>query len=411
MKANQVRQTFIDFFKSKEHHFAPPAPVVIYDDPTLLFTNAGMNQFKDMFLGTGKREYTRAVNSQASIRVSGKHNDLEEVGKDTYHFTLFEMLGNWSFGDYGKKEAIVWAWELLTEVYKLPKDKLYATVYKTDDEAALFWEDVTDINPAHILRFGAKDNFWEMGKMGPCGPSSELHIDRGQDACDRSHVDDHTCKVNGNCARYIELWNLVFIQQERLKNGQLKDLPQMHIDTGAGLERISAYLQGVVSAYETDLFKPILDKVVELSGQPYKDGPQGMPHRVMADHIRTLCFAISDNVMPSNEGHGYVLRRILRRAMRYASQLGFNEPVMYLLVEPVIEVMGGYFENLVSRKDFIETVIKAEEESFLKTLETGTQLFNQIVAEQTSHGEKLIGGEQAFKLYDTYGFPIDLTQI
>lgn len=410
MKSEAVRAEFIAFFKSKAHTFVPGSPVAPQNDPTLLFTNAGMNQFKDVFLGQGSRDYTRAVNSQVCVRVSGKHNDLEDVGMDTTHLTSFEMLGNWSFGDYYKKESITWAWELFTSVFKLPKDKLYATVYRTDQESADLWKSETEINPAHVLFFGEKENFWEMGEIGPCGPCSELHLDRGPDACDKQGT-DHTCEVNGVCARYIELWNLVFIQYNREKDGQLVDLPAKHVDTGAGLERLVAYLQGTFSNYNTDLFIPIIKKIESITGISYSEGIEGMPHRVLADHARTLVFAISDNVMPSNEGRGYVLRRLLRRGLRYASKLGIQRPIIHELVDPIVEVLGSHFTSLKQRADFIKTVIEAEEVQFLKTLHSGIKLFDDVANAVEKSGKSQISGADAFKLYDTFGFPIDLTQV
>ena len=409
MKIQEVRQKFIEFFQQKDHEFAAPSPVVPQNDPSLLFTNAGMNQFKDVFLGAGTRPYTRAVNSQVCIRVSGKHNDLEDVGLDTTHHTLFEMLGNWSFGDYYKREAIQWAWELFTQVYGLPKAALYATIYETDDESGELWKKITDINPAHILKFGNKDNFWEMAQTGPCGPCSEIHLDRGADHCDKKET-PHTCSVNGICARYIELWNLVFIQYERQEDGSLLDLPQKHVDTGAGLERIVAYLQHTASNYETDLFEPIIKKIETLTGIPYSDGIQGMPHRVIADHIRTLTFGIADNILPSNDGRGYVLRRILRRGLRYAQKLNITQPILYKLVGSVIDAMGSYYDYLPKRKDFIENVIKSEEEGFLKTLTSGVLHFQNVVDSLVNNSDT-IPGKEAFKLYDTFGFPIDLTEL
>ncbi len=412
MTGHQIREAFIRFFLDKGHTFAKPSPVVLHDDPTLLFTNAGMNQFKDVFLGKGSRPYVRAANSQVCIRVSGKHNDLEDVGKDTHHLTLFEMLGNWSFGDYGKKEAITWAWELYTTVFNLPKPDLYATVYETDDESFALWKDLTDINPHHVLRFGKKDNFWEMGETGPCGPCSEIHLDRGTKACDKLSTPGHVCSVNGDCARFIELWNLVFIQSERLQDGSLIDLPAKHVDTGAGLERLTAYLQNSYSTYGTDLFTPILAKIENLVGTPYPDDLEaGMAFRVIADHCRTLTFGIADNVLPSNEGRGYVLRRLLRRAMRYGKQLGLNEPFLYQLVDPVVSTMGDYYDHLPKRQAFIETVIQAEEEAFLKTLQSGLSHFASVLTRLKSQNGTAISGSDAFKLYDTYGFPIDLTQL
>lgn len=410
ISSREIRQLFLDFFVEKAHTSVKPSPVVPQNDPTILFTNAGMNQFKDVFLGTGKRDYTRAVNSQVCIRVSGKHNDLEEVGMDTYHHTLFEMLGNWSFGDYYKKEAILWAWELMTERFKLPKDKLYATIFESDDESGDLWKSITDIQPDHVMKFGKKDNFWEMAETGPCGPCSEIHIDRGEGTCDRQHDPGHVCQVNAGCSRFIELWNLVFIQYDRQADGALVELPAKHVDTGMGFERIVSCLQHKSSNYDTDVFQPLIQTIAQLTGHPYVEAT-GMPHRVLADHIRTLTFAIADNVIPSNEGRGYVLRRILRRAMRYAKQLGVTGPFVYQLVAPVVESMNDYFDYLPKRQSFIESLIKAEEESFLATLDTGISLFDQLVSALKEKGETRISGADACKLYDTYGFPIDLTQV
>ncbi len=325
ISSKEIRQQFIDFFLNKGHIFVPSSPVIPEDDPTLLFANAGMNQFKSIFLGQKEITYKRVVNSQKCIRAGGKHNDLEEVGKDGYHHTFFEMLGNWSFGDYYKKEAISWAWELLTEVWKIPKDKLYATVYKTDTEAFDIWKQETDIDPTHISYFDDKDNFWEMGETGPCGPCSEIHIDRGISHCTRQNEPGHICKINGGCSRFIELWNLVFIQYNREADKTLSPLKNKFVDTGAGFERLAQVLQDKNSNYETDLFMPLINKIEELSGVDYTQ-ETGMPHRVIADHIRCLCFALADGGFPSNEGRGYVLRRILRRAARYGRLLGFAEP-------------------------------------------------------------------------------------
>ena len=411
MTSKEIRQSFIDFFKKYDHKFVPSSPVVPFDDPTLLFTNAGMNQFKNISLGLETREYKRAANTQKCIRVSGKHNDLEEVGKDTYHHTFFEMLGNWSFGDYYKKEAIAWAWELLTEVWGLPKDKLYATVFREDDEAEKLWKEVTDIDPSHISRFDEKDNFWEMGEVGPCGPCSEIHIDLGPEACDKQHVPGHVCAVNGGCARFIELWNLVFIQYNREEDGTLVELPAKHVDTGMGFERIVAVLQNVKSNYDTDLFVPIIEKIVEFSGKPYSSGADGIAHRVIADHVRALTFAIADGALPSNEGRGYVLRRILRRAARYARTLDLHEPVIYKLVPTVVDIMGDAFPEIKEKHQYVSMVIKAEEESFGNTLDRGIELFEKLAEDYEKRGEKQISGKDVFKLYDTYGFPKDLTRL
>ena len=406
MKSSDIRDQFLQFFKHKQHQIVAASPIVLHNDPTLLFVNAGMNQFKDVFLGEGDRTYTRCVNSQPCIRVSGKHNDLEEVGQDTYHLTSFEMLGNWSFGDFYKKEIIPWAWEFVTEVLNIPKDTIYATVFETDAESESLWISSTDIDPKKVLRFGKKDNYWEMGDVGPCGPCSELHVDRGPTACDKQET-DHVCQVNGECARYIELWNLVFIQSERCSDGSLKPLPATHVDTGAGLERLTAYKQGVNSIYDTDLFVPIIKKIEALTGIPYKDTHDGMPFRVIADHIRTLVFAISDNVMPSNEGRGYVLRRLLRRAMRYARQLGVKTPLLYAIVPTVLDVMGHAYPKLTQRLTLITDVIQAEENSFIRTLDAGLVMLEK----ELNATKDVLSGEQAFTLYDTYGFPIDLTAL
>lgn len=409
MTSQEIRKQYLQFFEERDHKFVRSAGVVPFDDPTLLFTNAGMNQFKGIFLETETRDYKRAVNSQKCIRVSGKHNDLEEVGRDTYHHTFFEMLGNWSFGDYYKEEAIKWAWELFTEVWKIPKDKLYATVYKTDDEAFDLWANVTDIPKNHILRFGDKDNFWEMGETGPCGPCSELHVDIGGD--EDIHGSHPELGVNTDNPRFMELWNLVFIQNFRDADGSLTDLPNKHVDTGAGLERIVAYLQGKDSNYDTDLFTPILDKISEISDKPYDAGDAGVNHRVIADHVRMLTFSISDGALPSNDGRGYVLRRILRRAARFGRNLGMNDAFIYQLVPTVVEVMGDAYPELKERVPFIQKVIKSEEDSFSKTLDRGLQIFSGIVDETTSSKSKTISGEHVFKLYDTYGFPADLTNL
>ncbi|MEJ2050215.1 MAG: alanine--tRNA ligase, partial [Calditrichota bacterium] len=411
--SKEIRQDFIRFFEDKGHTFVPSASVIPQDDPTLLFTNAGMNQFKDVFLEIGTRPYKRAVNSQKCIRVSGKHNDLEEVGHDTYHHTFFEMLGNWSFGDYYKKEAIVWAWELLTGIWKLPKDKLWATVYNDDDEAGEIWKNLTEVPREQVLRFGEKDNFWEMGDTGPCGPCSEIHIDLGPDFCDKSKIKNHKCQVNGNCGRFIELWNLVFIQYNRDASGNLHPLPAKHVDTGMGFERVVAVLQKVPSNYDSDLFMPIINRIEEISGLKYHAIPeeQKVVFRVISDHIRMLTFAISDGALPSNEGRGYVLRRILRRAARYARKLNMTEPFIYELVPVVVKVMSDAFPEIRQREQHVMDVIQAEEDNFNKTLDRGLDIFADIIKQLKQKDEKLIPGKDAFRLYDTYGFPLDLTRI
>ncbi len=430
ISSNQIRQQFLDFFKSRGHAIVPSASLVPDDDPTLLFTNAGMNQFKKVFLGLEKRDYARAADSQKVLRVSGKHNDLEEVGRDHFHHTFFEMLGNWSFGDYYKNEAIGWAWELLTSVWKLPKDRLYATVYEKDGESEELWKTRTDIDPSHVSRHGEKDNFWEMGETGPCGPCSEIHMDMGPGTCPLEGKGGHRCGVNADgCGRFIELWNLVFIQHDRQKDGTLRDLPARHVDTGMGFERVVRVLQGKASNYETDLLRPLVDKLQDLSGKEYsgsldsarlpKDN-MGMSFRAVADHARALTFAIGDGVMPSNEGRGYVIRRILRRAARHGRLLGLREPFLYKMSGKVVDIMGGAYPDLKQRHEHVAAVIKAEEERFGETLDNGLEFIKKIVERKKNIKttlipsqavlSNLISAEESFKLYDTYGFPIDLTQ-
>ncbi|MCG8342168.1 MAG: alanine--tRNA ligase [Chlorobiales bacterium] len=407
MRSSEIRQSFLDFFVQKAHTIVRSAPVIPAEDPTLLFTNAGMNQFKDVFLGKGSRPYKRAVDTQKCIRASGKHNDLEDVGRDTYHHTFFEMLGNWSFGDYYKKEAIAWAWELLTGVWKLPRERLYATVYKDDDESLEIWKRETDIDPGHIMKFDEKDNFWEMGETGPCGPCSEIHIDLTGDLTGGK-------LVNAGDHRVIELWNLVFIQYDRQQDGSLEPLPKKHVDTGMGFERITAVLQGKGSNYDTDIFGPLFDAVTSITGVAYRatlDGEQDIAMRVIADHARTLTFAITDGAVPGNEGRGYVLRRILRRAVRYARKLDCNQPMLYRLVGVVAETMGGVFPELKRQQDTVQRIIRSEEESFLVTLDRGIEIFSEITSELKASGRRTITGEDAFRLYDTYGFPLDLTRL
>ena len=413
MTSSEIRDSFLEFFKQHGHTVVPSSPVVPYDDPTLLFTNAGMNQFKDVFLATGKRSYTRAADTQKCIRVSGKHNDLEEVGRDTYHHTFFEMLGNWSFGDYYKKEAIEWAWELLTKVWKLPKDRLWATVYKDDDEAERYWKTGTDINPAHVLRFGEKDNFWEMGETGPCGPCSEIHMDRTPDGTATAEL------VNAGKPSVMEIWNLVFIQYNRDTTGKLTPLPAKHVDTGMGFERVCAVLQGKDSNYDTDVFTPLIKKIGELTGKPYNGSLQpalgreqseiDTAMRVVADHVRTLTFAIGDGALPSNEGRGYVLRRILRRAARFGRNLDMREPFIYQLVPTLVDSMSYVFPEIKANQEQIQRIIKGEEEGFNATLDRGLEIFESVIKE-IGHS-KTFPGEDAFQLYDTYGFPLDLTQL
>ncbi len=463
MTSREIRQQFLDFFKSKDHRIVQSSPVVPFDDPTLLFTNAGMNQFKDVFLGTGSREYKRAVDTQKCIRVSGKHNDLEEVGYDTYHHTFFEMLGNWSFGDYYKAEAIEWAWEILTEVWKLPKERLWATVFRTDDEAFELWKTKTGINPNHILRFDEKDNFWEMGETGPCGPCSEIHINFSNDY-------DNPKLVNAGVPECMEIWNLVFIQYNRDETGKLHELPAKHVDTGMGFERVCSILQKKNSNYDTDVFTPLINEISKISGIKYEKEEDKIPIRVIADHTRALTFAIADGANPGNDGRGYVLRRILRRAARYGRKLNLQKPFIYQLVNVLVETMGDVFPEIKEKKEFVEKVIKAEEESFNATLDKGLELFNDMAIDalewqcihenylfrinkyefinifkrseeeikgfwpKNDEGRNLIletywkdwspsnsrflfeeppkiSGEQVFMLYDTFGFPVDLIKV
>jgi len=409
MEAAKIRITFLEFFKEKEHDIVPSAPMVIRDDPTLMFTNAGMNQFKDVFLGTASRTEKRVADTQKCLRVSGKHNDLDEVGVDTYHHTMFEMLGNWSFGDYFKKEAIAWAWELLVDVYKLDKDRLYVTVFggdakdglSADEESEDYWK--THIAEDRILRCDKKDNFWEMGESGPCGPCSEIHVDLRSEK-DRADTDGLTL-VNQDHPEVIEIWNLVFIEFNRRANGNLESLPQRHVDTGMGFERLCMALQGKKSNYDTDVFVPLIEEISTISSKKYGNSEEtDIAIRVVADHLRAIAFAISDGQLPYRDGAGYVIRRILRRAVRYAySFLDFREPIICQLVPVLVDQMGAQFPELASQQEIIQNVIRDEETSFLKTLEQGMKKMQSISGE--------LSGSQAFELYDTFGFPIDLTQL
>ncbi|MBI2962755.1 MAG: alanine--tRNA ligase [Deltaproteobacteria bacterium] len=411
MTGDDVRQSFLDFFRARGHEIVPSASLVPAGDPTLLFTNAGMVQFKQVFLGAETRHNPRAADSQKCLRISGKHNDLEEVGRDTYHHTFFEMLGNWSFGDYYKREAIAWAWELLTALWKLPKDELWATVFTTDDEAVECWRTLTDIGPERILRFDEKENFWEMGETGPCGPCSEIHVDRGPEACDRRDVAGHACAVNGGCARYIELWNLVFIQYNRDERGELHELPQKHVDTGMGLERVTAVLQGVPGNYDADLLRDIIRFTEGLCAERYGGGGEtDVAFRVIADHGRAIAFTIADGVRPSNEGRGYVLRRILRRAARYGKNLGIETPFLSRVAGCVIERFGAAYPELRRHRDEIEEVVRAEEVRFGETLSRGGEILEEQAERLRRARRRVLPGDVAFKLYDTYGFPLDLTE-
>ena len=420
--AKQIRHEFVDFFKGKDHEIVPSSPIVPIGDETLLFANAGMNQFKDIFLGLAPARYPRVADSQKCLRVSGKHNDLEEVGKDTYHHTFFEMLGNWSFDDYFKAETIGWAWELFTKVWGIDPDRLWATVFAgdqadglpKDDEAAKLWPKVTPIPAERVLACSKKDNFWEMGETGPCGPCSEIHIDLGPDRCDMKNVPGHECRVNGGCARYIELWNLVFIQFNRQPGGKLVPLSAKYVDTGAGLERIVAVMQNKASNYDTDLFMPIIERTSKITGHKYTSklgNKSDNAFRVIADHIRALVFAITDGATPSNEGRGYVIRRILRRASRFGRELGMHEPFIYKLVPVVVDCLGEAFGEIGERADHVSTVIESEEAGFGRTLDRGIEIFAGAAGRAQKSNDKVISGEDAFQLYDTYGFPLDLTQL
>ena len=400
MKSQEIRNAFLEFFKNKDHKYVRSSPVIPIDDPTLLFPNAGMNQFKPIFLDEKQPDFIRAVNSQKCIRVSGKHNDLEEVGVDTFHHTFFEMLGNWSFGDYYKEDAIRWAWELFTEVWGLDKNRLWATVFHDDDEAFDLWPKVTDIDPSRVLKCGKKDNFWEMGETGPCGPCSEIHYYIGDDPSEQTPDGVNQSDL------YWELWNLVFIQNNRLEDGSLENLSAKHVDTGAGFERIVSVLQGTYNNYSTDLFKPLIKKTEEITGQLFEKNQ--VPFQVIADHIRMLSFSIADGGLPGNDGRGYVLRRILRRAARFGRNLHQNEPFIYKLVDTLGNIMGETFPEIIEKKSHIEKVIKAEESAFSDTLDRGLNHFEKLVL---SLSNNVISGEEAFRLYDTFGFPLDLTQL
>jgi alanyl-tRNA synthetase len=430
MTAQQIRQAFLDFFASKGHTIVPSAPIVVKNDPTLMFTNAGMNQFKDVFLGEAAAKASRVADTQRCLRVSGKHNDLEEVGVDTYHHTMFEMLGNWSFGDYFKKEAIDWSWELLTSVYGLEKDRLYVTYFEGDEKEGLakdqeaydFWKQY--VAEDHILPGNKKDNFWEMGETGPCGPCSEIHFDGRTDE-ERTRVSGAEL-VNNDDPNVIEIWNNVFMQFNRLKDSSLQPLPARHVDTGMGFERLVRVLQGKTSNYDTDVFMPLIEFISEKSGKAYKAEAtpnnegwnEAVAMRVMADHIRAISFAIADGQLPSNNKAGYVIRRILRRAVRYSYQyLGFKEPFLNQLVPLLANQFEGVFDELFSQKDFVQKVILEEETAFLRTLGEGLRLFNEVYELATAYAKNKsldaikIGGESAFRLSDTFGFPIDLTEL
>ncbi|MBM3277023.1 MAG: alanine--tRNA ligase [Candidatus Handelsmanbacteria bacterium] len=407
MKSREIREDFQRFFEERSHQRVPSAPVVPKDDPTLYFTNAGMNQFKDVFLGLGRREYTRAVDTQKCIRVSGKHNDLEEVGPSPRHHTFFEMLGNWSFGDYFKRDSVVWAWELLTKRWGIDKRRLWATVFEGDAAAGLepdseaedLWRQTTDLLDGRVVRLSAKDNFWEMGATGPCGPCSEIHYYVG-DTPDAQTREGFLAGGDD----YVEIWNLVFIQYNRDEEGKLHLLPAKHVDTGMGFERISSVLQGVKNNYDTDVFKPLIGRIAELSARA-SEGEDRIAMRVIADHVRALTLAIADGALPANEGRGYVLRRLLRRAARYGRQLELHQPFLHQLTGAVVEQLGGVFPEVAAKQAHIALVLRAEEESFGKTLDRGLEIFERFSQKGA------LSGEDTFQLYDTYGFPLDLTQL
>ena len=415
--ASQIRQSFKDFFESKNHKIVPSAPMVVKGDPTLMFTNAGMNQFKDIILGNVPIKYPRVADSQKCLRVSGKHNDLEEVGHDTYHHTMFEMLGNWSFGDYFKKEAIEYAWEYLTGVLNLDKNRLYVTIFEgslsenlnRDDEAAAYWEKYLPKN--RIINGSKKDNFWEMGDTGPCGPCSEIHIDIRSDE-ERAKVDGLSL-VNQGHPQVIEIWNLVFMQFNRKADGSLEGLPNKVIDTGMGFERLCMAVERKTSNYDTDVFQPLITKIGKITGHRYGENPQSdVAMRVIADHIRTIAFSITDGQLPSNAKAGYVIRRILRRAVRYGyTFLGQKQAFMYRLIPALIDSMGDAYPELIEQKTLIEKVLKEEEDAFLRTLENGIRLLDKTIREAKTARKNQIAGADAFVLYDTYGFPLDLTEL
>ncbi len=413
-----IRKTFIDYFAEHRHTIVPSAPLVPGGDQTLLFTNAGMVQFKDVFLGTDIRPYTRAADSQKCMRVAGKHNDLDDVGRDDTHHTFFEMLGNWSFGDYYKKEAIAWAWELLTVEWGLPRERLWTSCFRDDkgdipqdDEAAQAWKNQPGIDPNHILFFGRKENFWEMAETGPCGPCSEIHIDRGESFCDKKDQSGHVCSVNGDCKRFLELWNLVFIQYNRLNATRLEPLPAMHVDTGMGLERIVSVLQDVDSNYKTDLFTPMMDTVQRLTGNTDQERSANFtPYRVIADHSRAATFLIADGVVPGNTGRNYICRMIIRRAARFGSKLGLNQPFLAQVAEAVIQTYCEFYPELSRNQATILKEITREETRFQRTVEGGISKLDTLLEKITRENQKILPGNQAFELYATYGLPLEITR-
>ena len=414
----EIRQSFLDFFEEHGHTIVPSSSLVPGGDHTLLFTNAGMVQFKDVFLGTGSRPYTRVADSQKCMRVAGKHNDLEDVGRNDTHHTFFEMLGNWSFGDYYKKEAITWAWQLLTEAWGLPKDALWTTCFEDekneiprDDEAAEYWRQQPGFNPNHVLFFGRGENFWEMADTGPCGPDSEIHLDRGPEYCDKTDEPNHICQVNGDCQRFLELWNLVFIQYNRTSPTSLDPLPNTHVDTGLGFERVVSVIQGVDSNYKTDLFIPVIEAIQELTGHRDEDwSTNPTPYRVIADHARAATFLIADGVVPGNIGRNYVCRMVIRRASRFGGKIGLDEPFLAEIAKIVIEHYGSSYPELVRNQTAITQTITDEERRFQRTLDTGISRLVSLMEETRASGSETLTGESAFDLYATYGLPFEITR-
>ncbi len=415
-----IRQAFLDFFAEQRHTIVPSMSLVPGNDPTLLFTNSGMVQFKEVFLGTDQRPYTRVADSQKCMRVAGKHNDLEDVGRDDSHHTFFEMLGNWSFGDYYKKEAITWAWQLLTDVWGLAKDKLWATCFEDeqgiiprDDEAADLWRQQPGFDASHLLFFGRKDNFWEMAEVGPCGPDSEIHIDRGLEYCNLQDVPGHVCRVNGDCKRFLELWNLVFIQYNRTgpRAADLTPLPKKHVDTGLGLDRIVSVLQNVDSNYKTDLFTPLMDTLQKMAEHSDEERAANLtPYRVIADHARAAAFLIADGVIPGNTGRNYVARMVIRRAARFGGKIGFTQPFLARVAETVIEHYGPAYPELAQHRASILRTLTQEEERFQRTVDMGVAHLSAMLSDLAEHGEKVLSGEEAFNLYATYGLPFEITR-
>ncbi len=414
----EIRQDFINYFLGHGHTFVSSSSLVPGGDQTLLFTNAGMVQFKDVFLGTDQRAYVRATNSQKCMRVAGKHNDLEDVGQDDSHHTFFEMLGNWSFGDYYKKEAIAWAWDLLTNVWGIPGELLWSSCFKdergeieSDEEAASEWRKQPGFDASHVLFFGRKDNFWEMAETGPCGPCSEIHIDRGPDACNMQDVSGHICQVNGDCSRFLELWNLVFIQYNRLSPSLLEPLAAKHVDTGMGLERIVSILQNKSSNYKTDLFLPMIKAVQQLTGASDQEMEANFtPYRVIADHVRAAVFLIADGVVPGNMGRNYVCRMIIRRAARFGTKIGLNQPFLANIAAKVIEVYGSFYQELARNSGTILSNLTSEEERFQRTVESGVAKLDNLLIHLEAKNETILDGEQAFDLYATYGLPLEITR-